>query len=105
MILFCLFFLMIRRPPRSTRTDNTFPTRRSSDLCFGLITSPQRLAAIRQERRPDSRYASLEQCTFELRRTAEMFKRHALPVVDSSTISVEEISTIDRKSTRLNSSH
>src|SRR3546814_20072645 len=27
----CCFFLMIRRPPRSTRTD-TFPTRRSSDL-------------------------------------------------------------------------
>src|SRR3546814_2111105 len=26
------FFLMIRRPPRSTRTDNSFPTRRSSDL-------------------------------------------------------------------------
>src|SRR3546814_9001876 len=30
----CLFFffLMIRRPPRSTRTDTLFPTRRSSDL-------------------------------------------------------------------------
>src|SRR3546814_12893745 len=28
---FC-FFLMIRRPPRSTRTDTLFPTRRSSDL-------------------------------------------------------------------------
>src|SRR3546814_20322830 len=26
------FFLMIRRPPRSTRTDTPFPTRRSSDL-------------------------------------------------------------------------
>src|SRR3546814_14742214 len=26
------FFLMIRRPPRSTRTDTLFPTRRSSDL-------------------------------------------------------------------------
>src|SRR3546814_5208441 len=26
------FFLMIRRPPRSTRTDHSFPTRRSSDL-------------------------------------------------------------------------
>src|SRR3546814_2068157 len=25
---------MIRRPPRSTRTDNSFPTRRSSDLDF-----------------------------------------------------------------------
>ncbi|NYG59572.1 hypothetical protein BJ980_002495 [Nocardioides daedukensis] len=70
------------------------PVRDLRERCFGLITSPQRLAAIRQERRPDSRYASLEQCTFELRRTAEMFKRHALPVVDSSTISVEEISTI-----------
>src|SRR3546814_15375728 len=31
--LLCIFFfLMIRRPPRSTRTDTLFPTRRSSDL-------------------------------------------------------------------------
>src|SRR3546814_721815 len=29
---FLVFFLMIRRPPRSTRTDTSFPTRRSSDL-------------------------------------------------------------------------
>src|SRR3546814_12937819 len=27
-----VFFLMIRRPPRSTRTTHSFPTRRSSDL-------------------------------------------------------------------------
>src|SRR3546814_2195797 len=32
-IICCIFFLMIRRPPRSTRTDTLFPTRRSSDLC------------------------------------------------------------------------
>src|SRR3546814_11361235 len=25
MLLFCFFFLMIRRPPRSTRTDTLFP--------------------------------------------------------------------------------
>src|SRR3546814_14553221 len=25
MLLFCVFFLMIRRPPRSTRTDTLFP--------------------------------------------------------------------------------
>src|SRR3546814_5671021 len=31
-IVSCFFFLMIRRPPRSTRTDTLFPTRRSSDL-------------------------------------------------------------------------
>src|SRR3546814_19306234 len=30
--VWCFFFLMIRRPPRSTRTDTSFPTRRSSDL-------------------------------------------------------------------------
>src|SRR3546814_12184265 len=31
-MLYVFFFLMIRRPPRSTRTDTLFPTRRSSDL-------------------------------------------------------------------------
>src|SRR3546814_3387716 len=33
---FC-FFLMIRRPPRSTRTTHSFPTRRSSDLRLELF--------------------------------------------------------------------
>jgi len=70
------------------------PVRHLRERCFGLITSPARLSAVRQERRPGSRYASLEQCTFELRRTQAMFSRHQLPVVDSSTKSVEEISTI-----------
>jgi [pyruvate, water dikinase]-phosphate phosphotransferase / [pyruvate, water dikinase] kinase len=59
-----------------------------------LMTTPQRLSAVRQERRPNSRYASLEQCAFELRRTEQIFKNHRLPVVDSSTKSIEEISTI-----------
>src|SRR3546814_9112739 len=35
-----VFFLMIRRPPRSTRTTHSFPTRRSSDL----LTQPQDFA-------------------------------------------------------------
>ncbi|MET0998164.1 MAG: pyruvate, phosphate dikinase/phosphoenolpyruvate synthase regulator [Marmoricola sp.] len=70
------------------------PVRELRERCFGLITSAARLSAVRQERRPGSQYASLEQCTFELRRTHAMFTRHHLPVVDSSTKSVEEISTI-----------
>ena len=70
------------------------PVRHLREKCFGLMTSPARLSAVRQERRPNSRYASLEQCTFELRRTDAMFSRHHLPVVDSSTKSVEEISTM-----------
>src|SRR3546814_14728067 len=32
-----IFFLMIRRPLRSTRPDTLFPTRRSSDLRVGVI--------------------------------------------------------------------
>jgi regulator of PEP synthase PpsR (kinase-PPPase family) len=70
------------------------PVRHLRERCFGLMTSPQRLSAVRQERRPNSQYASLEQCTFELRRTEAMFRRHHLPVVDSSTKSVEELSTM-----------
>jgi hypothetical protein len=70
------------------------PVRHLRERCFGLMTSPARLSAVRQERRPGSRYSSLEQCTFELRRTEAMFRRHQLPVVDSSTKSVEEIATI-----------
>src|SRR3546814_12898937 len=39
---------MIRRPPRSTRTDTLFPTRRSSDLGpngQGVVSTPARLCA------------------------------------------------------------
>src|SRR3546814_6149057 len=40
--MMCLFFffLMIRRPPRSTRTDTLFPTRRSSDLRDMMADKP-----------------------------------------------------------------
>ncbi len=75
-------------------TDLPVPVRDLRARCFGLTTSAARLSAVRQERRPGSRYASLEQCTFELRRTEAMFNRHRLPVVDSSTKSVEELSTM-----------
>src|SRR3546814_15652460 len=37
-LIFC--FLMIRRPPRSTRTDTLFPTRRSSDLLDARAAHP-----------------------------------------------------------------
>src|SRR3546814_6016554 len=42
------------------------PVRDLRDRCFGLITSPQRLAAIRQERRPES---SSDEQTVELQST------------------------------------
>jgi regulator of PEP synthase PpsR (kinase-PPPase family) len=70
------------------------PVRHLRERCFGLTTTPQRLSAVRQERRPNSRYASIDQCTFELRRTEAIYRTYHLPIVDTSTKSVEEISTI-----------
>lgn len=57
----------------------------------GLTLSAERLAAIRQARYPDSRYASLAQCRDELAAAERLFERHALSVLDTSRMSVEEI--------------
>ncbi|MGH3337969.1 MAG: pyruvate, water dikinase regulatory protein, partial [Propionibacteriaceae bacterium] len=43
------------------------PVRGLRERCFGLTTTPARLSQVRHERRPNSRYASLEQCMYELR--------------------------------------
>lgn len=70
------------------------PVRALSERCFGLTTTAERLSQVRQERRPGSRYASLEQCTYELRRASALFASHRIPTVDSSAKSVEEMSTV-----------
>ena len=70
------------------------PIRDLRDRCFGILTTPGRLSQVRQERRPNSRYASLEQCTYELRRAEALFSSHRIPVVNSSAKSVEEMSTV-----------
>lgn len=62
--------------------------------CFGLTTTVDRLSRVRNERRPGSRYASPEQCRWELRRAGDLFQAHRLPVIDSSARSVEEISAL-----------
>ncbi|MET0693008.1 MAG: pyruvate, water dikinase regulatory protein [Propionibacteriaceae bacterium] len=70
------------------------PIKGLRDRCFGLITTPQRLSQVRHERRPNSRYASLEQCTFELRQAETLYRTHRIPVINSSAKSVEEMSTV-----------
>jgi len=70
------------------------PVRGLRDRCFGIVTTPQRLAQVREQRRPASRYASLPQCASELKRASRLFTAHGIPVVDSSTRSVEEMSTL-----------
>lgn len=56
-----------------------------------LTLSAERLAAIRQARYPDSRYATLQQCRNELAAAERLFTHHALPVIDTTRMSVEEI--------------
>ncbi len=60
---------------------------------FGLSISPERLAQIRQERKPDSDYARLSNCRTEIRQAEALFKTHAIPFIDSSAMSIEEIAS------------
>jgi regulator of PEP synthase PpsR (kinase-PPPase family) len=69
--------------------------------CFGLTTTPLRLSQVRHERRPDSTYASLAQCTLELRRAEDLYRRTHIPFVNSSTKSVEEMSAVIMQSLKL----
>jgi [pyruvate, water dikinase]-phosphate phosphotransferase / [pyruvate, water dikinase] kinase len=70
------------------------PVKRLRDRCFGITTTPARLSQVRNERRPNSRYASLEQCSYELRRAEALYRSHRLPTINSSAKSVEEMSTV-----------
>jgi regulator of PEP synthase PpsR (kinase-PPPase family) len=58
---------------------------------FGLTLEPQRLHEIRSKRREGSSYASYPQCLFELAEVEKMYRREAIPFLDSTRFSVEEI--------------
>ncbi|MGF1529676.1 MAG: kinase/pyrophosphorylase [Candidatus Competibacterales bacterium] len=60
---------------------------------FGLSLDPLRLQRIRQERLPNSRYASLSQCEYETRQAEALFRKLGLPYVESTMKSIEEIAT------------
>src|SRR3546814_13214872 len=85
-----LFFLMIRRPPRSTRTDTLFPYttlfRSLQEHAFG-----RGRFGVRTQAHPRLRKAKLDVVLAH----QEVRRAHAGIVLDDQ----------DRKSTRLNSSH
>lgn len=60
---------------------------------FGLTIDPERLSAIRNERRANSTYASLNQCQMETRAVEAMFNREGVPYIQTTHLSIEEIST------------
>src|SRR3546814_15189864 len=91
-----LYFLMIRRPPRSTRTDTLSPY---TTLFRSLLRGPQ----VRVQRRPEA----LQPADFigellRLHRHAEEMLRLGRTGGDDVR---QERPFEDRKSTRLNSSH
>src|SRR3546814_19193348 len=115
---------MIRRPPRSTRTDTLFPTRRSSDL--GLVCvhrHPDEIAVSAPERLLELRPAvadhveSGEPAVGTMDRDGGTVGHAEVPgfvehpalavgeVVAAGNVAPGERQHTDRKSTRLNSSH
>lgn len=60
---------------------------------FGLMIDADRLVAIRQERKANSRYASYQQCQNELRAIQGIYMSQGIPSLDVSEMSVEEIAT------------
>jgi [pyruvate, water dikinase]-phosphate phosphotransferase / [pyruvate, water dikinase] kinase len=61
--------------------------------CFGLTIDPDRLTQIRNERRPGSRYASLENCRYEVNEAEAMMRREGIAWLSSTHKSIEEIAT------------
>ena len=60
---------------------------------YGLTIDPQRLAQVREARKPGSRYAKLEQCRHELALADKLFKREKIPVESTTHTSIEEIAS------------
>jgi hypothetical protein len=58
---------------------------------FGLTIAAERLHGIRSERRPDSRYASLANCRYEIEEARRLMEREGIRWLDSTTKSIEEI--------------
>ncbi len=58
---------------------------------FGLSITPERLAEVRHERRPNSRYAALENCRAEVSAAESMMRREGIRWLSSTTKSIEEI--------------
>ena len=60
---------------------------------YGLSITPERLREIRQERRPDSKYAELDNCRFEVEQAEKLMRCEGIRWLNSTAKSIEEIAT------------
>lgn len=58
---------------------------------WGLSILPERLQTIRQERKPDSKYASIENCKWEVQAAESLMKSAGISFLNSTTKSIEEL--------------
>lgn len=65
--------------------------REYKDKLYGLSIEPERLRAIRSERRPNSRYADIKQCRHEIDEIETLFRRENIPFINTTSRSIEEI--------------
>jgi hypothetical protein len=70
------------------------------DKVFGLTIKPERLHAIRNERRSGSFYASLDNCRKEIATAESLMRNAGITWADSTSRSVEELSAIIMEKTR-----
>jgi [pyruvate, water dikinase]-phosphate phosphotransferase / [pyruvate, water dikinase] kinase len=61
---------------------------------FGLTIQPERLQSIREERRPGSKYAAPENCQQEVRSAEILMRQENIPMLDTTTRSIEELATV-----------
>ena len=71
------------------------------DKIYGLSISPERLSEVRHERRPNSRYAALENCRSEVEAAERMMRREGIRWLSSTTKSIEEIAATIMQEVRL----
>lgn len=60
---------------------------------YGLTIDPVRLQQVRQARRPNSRYAQIEQCRAEVAEAEALFRQENIPSLNSTHTSIEEIAS------------
>jgi hypothetical protein len=58
---------------------------------FGLTIAPERLSQIRNERRPNSNYASIANCNHEIHEAEAMMRREGIRWLSTTSKSIEEI--------------
>lgn len=69
------------------------PLRPYRNKLFGLTIDPDRLQQIRNERRPNSRYANSSQCQLEVDAVESLYRKEGIRFLNTTHMSIEEIST------------